>query len=461
MQENEFEKKVREMMEEFKIAPSDSVWDKVEQHIPKLERRRRWMIFMFLFAGLVVSGYFIYDHYQHADATQNITLDNQNNKTKIDSTYNKKKEEQIVPMIAQQKKKSKNIKKEKNANSFSKTFKKETIVFTEKNEQQHNEVTEQQAQAPVVNENIDKTKDETSIISNAEKNINDRTNRNTTTFNAVNEQQKDTLNKRVLKDSTQTEIITKSDKKSSPTQTVNKKWQFGVTAFYGRSDVFQNLFGIKLNTTTVPASTDQTGVSGFQRAARSFSNSANAKGAFSVGATVKKNFSAKSSLLIGIQYSKYQTEIETGSMKDSNATFLYNNVNAAPTTDLNNFYKPGIGYPYKNNYSFFQIPILYEHSLTKNKLLNLNGGIELSRLISSNALVYDSYNEAYYNNNDLFRKTQVSLLAGINTRFNLGKTSVGLGPQFRYGLTNLFKRNDYGSQHLFSWGLQANIFLKK
>jgi hypothetical protein len=220
--------------------------------------------------------------------------------------------------------------------------------------------------------------------------------------------------------------------------------------------VFQNL-----TTVSAPLSADQTGVSGFQRAARNISNNTKTKGAFSIGATVKKNLTAKSSLLIGIQYSKYQTEIETGPMKDSNVAFLYNNLNTAPTTNLNTFYKAGIGYPYKNNYSFIQIPILYEYSLMKNKLLNINGGIELGRLISSNALVYDSYNEAYYNNNDLFQKTQVSLLAGINTQFRVGKTSVGLGPQFRYGVTNLFKHNDYGSQLLFSWGLQANIFLKK
>jgi hypothetical protein len=454
MQENEFEKKIRETMEEFKITPPDSVWEKVEQHIPKRERRRRWMILMFLFAGLVVSGYFVYDHYQHSAPTQKVTF-NKNNKTKIDSTHNKKNAEQDAAVITHQKKESKNMKEAEHKNSFSKTFKKATLLSTAKNEQQHNAITEQQAQAPVVNENVDKTKDETSIIINEEKNINDSINRNTTTFNAANEQ-KDTLNKQVLKDSTRTENIAGTNKKSSPKQTVSKKWQIGVTAFYGRSDMFENL-------TTVPASysADQTGLSGFQRAARSFPNSANTKGAFSIGATVKKNLSAKSSLLIGIQYSKYQTEIETGSMKDTNATFLYNNLNGAPTTDLNNFYKPGSGYPYKNNYSFIQIPILYEHSLLKNKLLNLNGGIIFSRLISSNALVYDSYNEAYYNNNYLFRKTQVSLLAGINTQFNLGKTSVGLGPQFRYGLTNLFKRNNYGSQHLFSWGLQANIFLKK
>jgi len=92
---------------------------------------------------------------------------------------------------------------------------------------------------------------------------------------------------------------------------------------------------------------------------------------------------------------------------------------------------------------------------------NWNAGASMSGLISSNAVVYDNYNQAYYNNNDLFRKVQITFLGGINTQFKLGSTAVHLGPQFQYGLTNLFKHDDYGTQHLFSMGLQANIFLKK
>src|SRR3954447_19564467 len=86
MQENEFEKKVRETMNKFKIDPSDSVWNKVEQHIPKKERRRRWVIFSFLFAGLVL-GYFIYNnYYNNPTEIKSVRANNQNDKTRTDST---------------------------------------------------------------------------------------------------------------------------------------------------------------------------------------------------------------------------------------------------------------------------------------------------------------------------------------------------------------------------------------
>ena len=48
MQENEFEKKVRGLMDDLEIAPSAPVWDYVEKRIPKSNRRRRFIAFFFL-----------------------------------------------------------------------------------------------------------------------------------------------------------------------------------------------------------------------------------------------------------------------------------------------------------------------------------------------------------------------------------------------------------------------------
>jgi hypothetical protein len=463
MQENEFEKQVREKMEEFKIAPSSSVWDKVEQRIPKEKRHRRWIVFIFLFAGFTVWGYLIYNNYYNSGAIKNVVAKNQNDKTKNNLNDNKKNNEANTSNIISQESSAQKKPEEKNTTIADNKIYKNSFSVSAKEERQFDKsANENKVSTPAINLNDELEKNETTIKGGTEKNsLPDTSNKSTTAFEA-NEQPKDTLRRDILKDSTQTATLIKTNKKQSK-QNPDKKWQFGITAFYGRSDVFENLFGIKLNTTPVPAfaNADQNAVSGFPRNPNTFSRGIKAKGAFSIGIAAKKDLSSKSSLTIGLQYSKFQTEIETGLMKDSSATFRYNNLNIAPIANLNTYYKPGTGYPHKNSYSFIQIPVVYEHSLLKNKLLNGNAGVSLSRLISSNALVYDEYNQAYYNNNDLFRRTQVTLLAGVNTQFSLGKTSVHLGPQFQYGLTNLFKQNDYGSQHLFSWGLQANIFLGK
>jgi hypothetical protein len=60
MQENEFEKKVRNLMDDLEIAPSAPVWDYVEKRIPKSNRRRRFIALFFLLAGFAVCSYFFY-----------------------------------------------------------------------------------------------------------------------------------------------------------------------------------------------------------------------------------------------------------------------------------------------------------------------------------------------------------------------------------------------------------------
>lgn len=463
MQENEFEKRVREMMEEFKISPRDTVWAKVEQHIPRQKRRRRWMIFIFLLTGLIVSGYFVYNNfYNDLKKSENVVVKNQGDKSKDNVSDNKKVDHSQTPVIKQENQIVNNIDKEKNNSAVLKNGSNKIISSDVKDEQSLNEQIKDVTSVTI--ERDRQPADQKKIIdeSNVQPNISDDTSRHYTAVTDEGpEEQKNAVNMQGSKDSAETAMPITSNKKQTQKTKANKNWQFGITAFYGRSDMFENLLGIKLNSAPANYNADPSTVSGFPRNPVTVSKDIKAKGAFSLGVAVKKNFSSKSNLTIGLQYSEFQTEIETGVMEDSVAVFRFNNLSAAPAANLNTYYKPGAGYPRKNSYSFIQVPVIYEHSITKNKLLNWNAGASLSRLVTSNALVYDSYNQAYYHNNDLFRKTHITLLAGANTQFNLGQTLIHFGPQFQYGLTNLFKRNDYGSEHLFSWGLQAKIFLKK
>src|SRR5688572_4325654 len=56
MQENEFEKRLRQEMEEFKVRPSEDVWEKVEEQLRK-KKKRRVVFFIFMLAGLSLLGY--------------------------------------------------------------------------------------------------------------------------------------------------------------------------------------------------------------------------------------------------------------------------------------------------------------------------------------------------------------------------------------------------------------------
>ncbi|MBK5272179.1 MAG: hypothetical protein JJE22_14310, partial [Bacteroidia bacterium] len=52
MPANEFEKKVQQRMEQLNLAPSDEVWLEVERRIRKEKKRRRFIIWFFLFGAL-------------------------------------------------------------------------------------------------------------------------------------------------------------------------------------------------------------------------------------------------------------------------------------------------------------------------------------------------------------------------------------------------------------------------
>ena len=100
MQENEFEKRVQQKMDELKIAPSDAVWQKIEPQIRK-EKRRRWLLIFLpvMFIGLLYGGYVLLtsndpDPKPHQQVTKNLQQDitapaTKTTKTIIDSTnYN-------------------------------------------------------------------------------------------------------------------------------------------------------------------------------------------------------------------------------------------------------------------------------------------------------------------------------------------------------------------------------------
>jgi flagellar basal body-associated protein FliL len=78
MQENNFEKRVQQQMEDFKLRPSDAVWEKVEEELRK-KKKRRVVFVIFLLAGLSLlsySGYFLLHNSKQNLVEQNSTPTN-------------------------------------------------------------------------------------------------------------------------------------------------------------------------------------------------------------------------------------------------------------------------------------------------------------------------------------------------------------------------------------------------
>jgi hypothetical protein len=121
---------------------------------------------------------------------------------------------------------------------------------------------------------------------------------------------------------------------------------------------------------------------------------------------------------------------------------------------------------YVNKYHFIELPLSASYRLNKSKRIPLviDAGVSFARLMNTNALHFDGISRVYYENDDFFKKMQV----GLNGSFNIGflqntKHPLFVGPNLRYYATGLLKEEvgSSGSQHLWSFGLNAKMLLKK
>ena len=491
MQENEFEKQVKEAMEGFKLTPSEPVWNRIEQQLPREKRRRRFIVFFFLFAGLGLSGYFLYNKLNNEGASINNfeTVSKKiNDAKKLSDTKDHKnagKEitaEKITPAAEQQLLQKLQVadvtvreQKKSGTSVLTVTNKQQTVapqsfVTVEKditvnsfNDKVAVELTKPIAVEPDTQISIKPADENTTAgeIKPADNISND--NSIATTITAAAAIKSDST-KNILSPDTLLTTAAQTNKQAIKINT-NKKWQWGITALYGRADVVENLFSLGSNfDKAYDLSAPGSNTGGNASYNFNVSKQVKAKSAFSFGVAVKKQFSARSSFITGIEYTSLNTQIETGIKKDSAAIFYYNNDVTAQRTELSSFYKPGYGNTYTNRYSFIQVPLIYQHQLNRSKKFQVNwsAGLSLSQLLSTNAIVFDYNNQAFYSNNKLFRKTQVDMLAGLNMNFINGKhADINIGPQLEYRFSKLLQNNNYGRQHLISYGLKASVFFKK
>lgn len=469
MQENEFEKKVREVMNDFKIDPSAPVWDYVEKRIPKSNRRRRFVAFFFLLAGFTVCGYFFYNKFSadknefvkaneiaqekniadkkndQSDVAKNNESTQADTSTIIHEPVARSKETLVLKDDWKQKTGSP---KEKNVNIIYKEDEAGNemgISLAKPNNEINNSINKDQSNTEgAISQNNVVITDEPSI------------NKNTNDSNALITKQNDAITSAALKTND-----TAKHKQTKKLSANSKKLEWGFSLLYGKSDVIQTLINLNQDKSLAEAVYSPGNIPIDSIQAAQASKNIKAKSAYAIGFAVRKQFSARSSISIGLEFLHMSTSIQTGYARDSSAVFDYNNSSQLNT--VRSFYRPGTGVTVVNKYNLLQLPILYSYQFNKGKKvpLTIDAGLSFARIISSNAVVYDNYNQVYYKNSDLLQKNQVQLLGGINAAIIFQNQSrLYLGPHLQYGLTDVIK-NTSNKQHFFTWGIGAKYFLKR
>ncbi len=139
---------------------------------------------------------------------------------------------------------------------------------------------------------------------------------------------------------------------------------------------------------------------------------------------------------------------------------------ALPSVDytLNGYYQPGTVTGYTSKYNFIELPVYLQHDLLLHKQFSFgyDAGFSVRQLIGSSSLIYSPYNNIYFSKNALLSKTQLQVLAGLNFKFNTGKTtSLYAGPQFSYSLSNFMNNSNYGNYHFITFGIKAGLLFHK
>lgn len=182
---------------------------------------------------------------------------------------------------------------------------------------------------------------------------------------------------------------------------------------------------------------------------------------FSGGIYLQKALSDRWSFNTGMMLHYYSSGITIGQQVNTyvQASASFVNPAALGTVPSTSVYSAGNRQSFTNRYYFLELPLNVQWQVNKSHLLPLflEGGFSLARVMSANALLYDSETGVYSKQGEQINKTQLY----VSTAFMVGLPIHGLhievGPQVQYGLTPIVDNHSLGDQHFFYAGLKVVV----
>jgi hypothetical protein len=506
MQENNFEKRVQQRMDELKVQPSAEVWDKVYARIKKEKRRRRFIIWLLLGGALVAGGGVLWfsgkkdktvitDHtiVRTTAADEEIKKDKTIIPDEINNQENKVAGKQNQP----ESERGPEIKKEVIADKEQISLKqfrlpekfKKDYTQDKGNQVLKNNKTEP---APVnLSQNLktdqqnnlrkadagrtlpaDFKKPATTDSNKADK----LTTQPTPTVDSL--QQK--LMQKIPADKTDSvmrkaedpkpkkeadSLKQKIEKPKDPAVAAKppvKKWTWGVHFSPGISSINEQLISISSNKSADFVSNPNptgsgavTPVAGPSKRKPGF--------AFQVGVFVQRNLSRRTKFETGLQFGYYSDRIGVGNRRDS---VLNNSSQFDFLRDATVVYNPGgDSIHYTNRYHFLELPVGAKFQMNKKaaKPLYLNMGFNIGWMAGTNALVYDTvFGGIYYNSKNHFNRLQFSFSLGLDwTLFKNDKIEWHIGPVINLHLNQMLNNPLDRNKYLFFAGVRTSILFNK
>lgn len=493
MRENEFEKKVNQTLESFRVPPSPTVWEDVERRIRE-RKKRRLIFFWFLLAGILLAGIWalIYLPDNIRNSHQLTTTDTV--VVRIDTT--KKAGEASTPSqhsIVNSNDES-TVADIKSAGQSSVTGDKKTIADATFQGSVSDKHKASSAIAPAVQTDKGKNNIVISAGNGAKQKrknpkrpadqsrqtvadpLPDLQNGNTVSPERVDVSVK--ADKSNLPDTSAIAInpvalkkqITDSNSSNnkavepvaSAPQKKQHKWQTGIIAGFGQSRLIEgglHLFAEKAADAmyTGGGTGVSTGVSN-----SSLADSIPLKGpALLLGVYAKKSIGKKTSFSAGMQAGYYAGKQRVGvyvdSVRDAGTAFSNRQTNYG-------FYRLGSTGQFMNRYYYLQLPLLIHWQINKGDQipLTVETGLVPSLLVYSRAVVYNPTHTFFFRDRHVYNTFSLASQSAFSvTLFADRKRPLTASVFYTYHFSGLQKEGSPRFNHLSSYGLLLRIPLNK
>ena len=459
MRENEFEKRVGEKMDQLGFDPSEAVWAGVDKEINQEKRRRKPFFWLFLCTGILLAGSGYYFFTTKSNPTQLV-------KTDLSAVKNKPTEEALsksqeitaaqTTKAVEMNRKSEKYPSETSQIEEARIQRSSTAhISGEKSSIRRNEDLKKIIPEKKIQNNLDEKSDDISInnYNKTPAKIESGIQTEKTIDTTARE------NKIPLEENKSTKPDSLASNKTEKGVAENKqkdkisRWKIGYTAGAGISNINQSLFtpiyaSYNFTASPVGASSGSVGANPSPQVKQDFS--------FTAGAFMTKSLSERFSFTAGLNYHYYSTRIMTGSKINSNPPV---SLSTNPLLDASSYYQTGNDHTYTNKFHFLEVPVSAGFLLIKNKKMPVTWelGFSLAYLLSSNALYYDPNANVYFASNQEANKMQVNAVTAILFGFHLNKSEWQIGPQFQYGLTDMYTAQTNNPGHLIYGGIKINF----
>lgn len=465
MSNSEFEKYVQHELDDVSFEPSDAVWRKVEESLPAKDRRR-WLLL--LIPLLLAGGIFFITNYMNTKTQAPVASElSTTDKLLTTSKTPEQSDPQSTPTAGVSGPLSSSEEKVNSALGYAKETKMEKHINRNKH---HNTQTVRSSPA---NKQLSKNNQlaftepgrfKTNILT--AKPENDETDSLPSLLVAT--QSRPETSDAGLKNADTSGLTIASNPKTEPA-TLNKrydtiakqivkeskentrKWVVGLTFGAGLSTMKSGFFSDNKSNAEAIFPNSPTSIPSPPAVSVENPKAPSASFAFTAGMTVEKIMNSKITFHTGLAYLYFSTRTEVGSRVDSSRNFITNG--GAAFVDV--YYRGGSTDKYPNKFHFITLPLSIQFKPAAQLPLYAEAGITTSFLVHSNALQYSYGSNAFFRNDNIYNRVNISMQAGIGVQLS----SLKLGYRFNHSLSSLSK--DASAQYPVSSIIYVQLPLKK